>query len=130
MGRLSCGDDLHDALTRFCQKNHISLGQVEAIGAVQKACFKFYDQEKRDYESIALDQPLEILRLAGNVSLMNGEPMVHAHIILADSEGRAYGGHVAPGTIVFACEYIIQAFERIDFERVEDVETGLSLWKL
>jgi len=90
----------------------------------------FYNQEKQDYESIVLEQPLEILRLAGNVSLMNGEPMVHAHIILADSEGKAYGGHVAPGTVVFACEYIIQAFERIEFERVRDVETGLSLWNL
>ena len=34
--------------------------------------------------------------------------MVHAHVTLGDAEGRAFGGHLAAGTPVFACEFVIQ----------------------
>ena len=134
MGRLEHGDDLYDALTSFCQKNHIALGWIEAIGAVQEACISFYEQEgyedsKKRYKPISLDQPLEILNLTGNVSLREGIAFVHAHISLADSEGRVYGGHLAQGTKVFACEFVIHAFEGKKFEREEDGLTGLPLWK-
>jgi predicted DNA-binding protein with PD1-like motif len=133
MGRLELGDDLYDALTSFCENNNIKLGRVEAIGAVEKACIEFYDQGKRDgtYNSIpSFAQPLEILNLTGNISLKDGKPMVHAHITLADSRGNAYGGHLVPGTKVFACEFIIQTFEGEDFKRANDRKTGLKLWQL
>ncbi len=34
--------------------------------------------------------------------MKDGEIFVHAHITLADRKGRAYGGHLMPGTMVFA----------------------------
>ncbi len=69
----------------------------------------------------------EITKLVGNVSLKEGRPMVHAHVTLAD-EGKAFGGHLAPGTVVFACEFIIQVFEGVSLTRSLDAETGLQLW--
>jgi len=129
MGRLAFGEDLLEELTKICKDRSFKCGRVEAIGAVQKACIGYYDQERRQYQFTTLDQALEILKLSGNVSLKEGEPMVHAHITLADEKGRAFGGHLAPGTVIFACECIIEAFDGPEFKRVFDEDTGLPLWE-
>ena len=130
MGKLSYGCDLLEELTSVCQKENIQLGRIEALGAVQKAHIGFYDQQTREYRFLTLPQSLEITKLIGNVSLKDGNPFVHAHVTLADEEGKAFGGHLAPGTVVFACEFIIESFDGPVFERGFDEETGLPLWAM
>ena len=130
MGKLSCGCDLLQELTDVCVKGNVRLGRVEAIGAVRKARIGFYNQENRKYQFSSIDCPLEIAQLTGNVSLKDGKPFVHAHITLVDEKGKSYGGHLAPGTIVFACEFVIESFDGPGFERVPDAETGLPLWSI
>ena len=128
IGRLQWGSDLLDEITRICREEKVQLGRVEAFGAVSKARLAYYDQQAREYRFTDMEKDLEITKLVGNVSLKDGEPMVHAHVTLADREGRAYGGHLAPGTVVFACEFIIEAFEGPLLTRSYDAETGLQLW--
>ncbi|HPD21396.1 MAG: PPC domain-containing DNA-binding protein [Desulfomonilia bacterium] len=130
MGRLRHGADLLEEITAICREHGIRLGRIEAIGAVKKASIGFYDQQTRTYAYLTLVKAMEITKLSGNVSIKDGEVFVHAHITLADDTGRAYGGHLAPGTIVFACECIIEAFEGPALERVFDEETGLALWDI
>ena len=130
MGKLSHGSDLLAELTGICTQKNITLGRIEALGAVRKARLGFYNQETRQYEFHELDQALEIVQLVANVSLKAGKPFVHAHVTLSDSNGAAYGGHLAPGTLVFACEFVIEAFDGPNFERNHDEETGLPLWTL
>jgi len=129
MGRLEFGCDLLDELTGFCVRNNIQLGRIEALGAVQKARTGFYDQAARTYQFHSFDKPLEITSLAGNISLKDGKPFVHAHVTLSDENGHTFGGHLAQGTIVFACEFIIDAFDGPPFQRQLDAQTGLPLWK-
>ncbi|MFW5908573.1 MAG: PPC domain-containing DNA-binding protein [Desulfosalsimonas sp.] len=130
MGRLKHGADLLEEITKACKKENIKLGRVEAIGAVKKARLGYYDQKTREYGFFRIDRPVEITGLIGNVSIKDGEPMVHAHVTLADEDGKAYGGHLAPETEVFACEIIIEAMEGPAFERKFDEETGLPLWDM
>ena len=131
MGRLAKGDDLLLALERLCQEHQITLGEVRALGAVTQARVGYYDQEKRQYYFLDLNQPLEILSLVGNISLKDGKPMVHAHVTLADKEGRAYGGHLAEGTLIFACEYAVNEYlAEQALARQNDAATGLMLWPL
>jgi len=128
MARLTKDADLLEEITDICRKHGITLGRIEALGAVQKACLSYYDQETHEYMPVSVDKPLEILKLAGNVSLRDNAPFVHAHVTLADGEGRAYGGHLAPGTIIFACECMIEAFDGPALSRRLDQATGLFLW--
>lgn len=130
IGRLDCGSDLLEGLTAICKENNVTLGKVSAIGAVQKARIGYYHQDTREYEFKDLDQHLEILCAIGNISLKDGEPIIHAHITLSDQEGKAFGGHLAPGTTVFACEYIIEIMDGAKLERGFDEETGLPLWPM
>ena len=130
MGRLSFGCDLLAELTNVCVERNVELGRVEAIGAVQKARVGFYNQDSRTYEFLCLDCQLEITHLIGNVSMKDGKPFVHAHVTLSDEKGVAYGGHLAEGTSVFSCEFILEIFDGPRFQRSPDEETGLPLWSM
>jgi predicted DNA-binding protein with PD1-like motif len=130
MGKLECGADLLGEITRICVDRDIHLGRVEALGAVKKARLGYYNQKEREYHFYELDQTLEITNLVGNVSIKDGAPIVHAHVTFSDKDGHAYGGHLAPGTIVFACEIVIQVLDGPKFERGLDQETGLPLWSM
>jgi len=130
MGGLPNGCDLLGELTALCEKEKIHIGVFEAIGAVQKACFGFYNQFSRKYTFKEIHNDLEILKCSGNISLNEGKPMIHAHIIFTDENGHAFGGHLANGTVVFSCEYVIQAFDNsCVLQREFDPKTGLRLWK-
>lgn len=129
MGKCAHGSDLFNELTSFCEKENISIGRFEAIGAVKKARFGYYDQKNHEYHHTEINQHMEILSCIGNISLNEGKPMVHAHITLADEIGNAVGGHLVQGTVVFACEFIIQAFDNAEFIRGFDKTTGLKLWE-
>lgn len=130
MGKLDHGADLLEALAAFCRDKEIRLGWVSAIGAVQRARISFYDQGTQQYQDVDLHQPMEILNLTGNVSLRDGAPIVHAHVTLGDHLGRATGGHLAKGTVVFACEFTVRAFSSEDLVRGHDAVTGLPLWEM
>ena len=130
MGKLKHGSDLLEEITNVCYKEDIRIGWIEALGAVKKARLGYYNQEMREYRFIDIDRPMEITKLVGNVSLKDGEPIVHAHITLSDMEGKTYGGHLVKGTEVFACEFILQVFDGVLFERAFDKVTGLPLWAM
>ena len=126
--RLQKGDDLLQSLTEIIKDNDIKLANITALGAVSKVVFSYYDQQQREYISIEKKGNFEILNLNGNVSIKEGEPMVHAHIILADNSGNAFGGHLEVGTKVFASEIQIQELSNPDKVRKYDEDTGLTLW--
>lgn len=129
IGSLAYGEDLLQGITDLCIMHGVVLGRVEGIGAVKKACIGFYDQEKKEYGFTTFDEAFEITGLMGNISLKEGKPMAHVHVTLADAKGNVYGGHLALGTEVFACEIIIESFDGARFERGLDSVTGLPLWK-
>jgi predicted DNA-binding protein with PD1-like motif len=100
---------LLEEISNICLKQNIQMGWFEALGAVKRARLAFYHQETHEYEFFVIDQPLEITKLAGDVSLKDGHPFIHAHITLSDKSGKAYGGHLAPGTVIFACEFKLES---------------------
>ncbi|MFH1429577.1 MAG: PPC domain-containing DNA-binding protein [Candidatus Margulisiibacteriota bacterium] len=129
MGRFEKDDDLLASLTAFCREQNIKQGVFNLIGAVQNAYLGYYDQEKQAYTtSIHLDQKLEITACMGNISIKDGEIMVHAHITLSDYDGKAYGGHLCPETSVFAAEFHIRELIGEQLVRGKDPKTGLPLW--
>jgi len=130
IGRFDCGDDLLGALTQFCRANAIRLGAFHLIGAVKNAKLGYYSQDEKKYTGcVEFDQKLEIVSCSGNISLKDGESFVHAHIALADYKGNAFGGHLMPGTTVFAAEFVIQEFTGALLERSQEPCTGLPLWR-
>jgi len=122
------GADLLEAITDLARREGIEIGTVAAIGAVKSARIGYYDQTAREYRERDIEEPMEISSCLGNISLKNGKIFVHAHINLADSKGRVIGGHLCPGTIIFAAECRITELKGGSLERSFDETTGLSLW--
>jgi predicted DNA-binding protein with PD1-like motif len=64
----------------------------------------------------------------GNVSIKEGKPFLHLHIVVSDTDLRCWGGHLFPGSAVFAAEAHIQELEGGQRVRMPDATTGLALW--
>ena len=128
MGALEEGDDLLEQLTEFVQEKEIEAGVLKVIGAVKKAKIGYYDQEQQVYKYKEFPSHLEIASCIGNISLHQGEPMIHAHIVLADEEGNTYSGHLAEGTTVFVSEVYIRELTGNELQRNKDESRGLDLW--
>lgn len=122
------GSDLLRELQQFVLAKNIDLAWLSGVGAVSKANIRYYDQPKQQWIDLEFDKRLEVAGLWGNVSLLNGEPIVHVHIVVADEKGNAYGGHVAEGTVVFNLEILMTTLSGPPVIRRMDPETGLTLW--
>jgi hypothetical protein len=42
----------------------------------------------------AIDGQVEVVSMIGDIALYLGKPVVHAHMVVAASDGTAHGGHV------------------------------------
>lgn len=143
IGQLQNGSDLFECLTQIAQREDIRLGHITGIGATTHAVVAYYDQNTKKYNPFEFAGGMEILNLQGNISIRDGKPFVHVHILLSDPQGKVFGGHLMPGTKLFACEILIEEFwesskgvpsdlpsgEGEELVRAYDERTGLHLWK-
>ena len=128
MGQIPTGADLYESISKICIEEDVKIGKVTALGAVSQAEVAYYDQIKKKYQPVTFKKHLEILNCTGNVSLKDGKPFVHVHATFSDRKGNVFGGHLTPGTIVFACEVTIEELEGKGLDRKPDDKTGLNLW--
>jgi uncharacterized protein len=128
MARLSAGSDLVEELTRVATDLSMKAGTVQVIGAVSSLTLGYYHQDRKEYETLDLPGHWEIASGLGNVSIRDGAPFVHVHIVASGADGRAVGGHLMPGTIVFAAEAYVRKLDGEPPVRVPDERTGLALW--
>jgi uncharacterized protein len=126
--RLPKGDDLLEAITRVFQEKSIRKASFQVIGAVDRAVLAFYDTVERQYKNQDFPEPLEIVACLGNVSERDGEIFVHAHATLAGKDFRCVGGHLMPGTPIFAAELFAVPVPGEVLVRRFDEPTGLTLW--
>lgn len=128
MGQVPHDADLLDWFTEFVRKKNIQLGEITLVGAVKKATMAYYHQDSKQYEQIVLDRHLEILHGVGNISMKDGKPFVHLHVVFSDDKGQTFGGHLVSGSTIFACEAIVREFIGAQLDRKMEKTTGLTLW--
>ncbi len=129
LGRLPYGEDLITSIEDFCKDTSIQMATFSVIGAVSSVTIGSYDQKQQVYVTSREKSPLEILNCTGNVSLKDGNLIIHAHIVLCDEQGKTIGGHLFSETIIFAGEIKLQELKGTPMERTYDNTTGLMLWK-
>jgi predicted DNA-binding protein with PD1-like motif len=128
IGQLAKGTDLYNGITRIVRDNNVRIGRVTGMGAVQRASLAYYDQKQMRYSDIDIPVAMEIVSLYGNITLKDGLPFCHVHVVLSDEQGNGKGGHLRPGgTPVFACELTIEEYDGPGLARNTDESTGLSL---
>jgi predicted DNA-binding protein with PD1-like motif len=127
-GRLPHGRDLLKSIEKICEEYSITMATFTLIGAVSCATFGAYDQAQQVYVTVKEEKPLEIVSCTGNISLKEGHPFVHAHILLCDDQGKSLGGHLFSETLIYAGEIHLRELIGEPLNRAYDETTGLMLW--
>lgn len=128
VGRLATGSDLVEEIERLCAEQGIRAAWVSVVGAVQRAAFAYYDQAALHYVEVGSDEHHELSGFAGNVSMKEGKPFLHAHATFSNRDGETVGGHLLPGNPVWVAEVTLREMTGVELERTPDEMTGLALW--
>lgn len=124
--RLERGEKIIESLRKFCAENNISAGYFSGIGALDEAELAHYIVKNKKYTYESFRQPLEIINMTGNVTIMNKEIYLHCHITLSDVNMDAIGGHLKEGIVSATCEIVLVKLDAA-VERKYDEVTGLNL---
>ncbi|MEN6462474.1 MAG: PPC domain-containing DNA-binding protein [Syntrophomonas sp.] len=123
------GEEIVESLRQLCSDQHIKLGSMVGIGAVNRASIGVFEIATGEYHTRELSGDMEITNLTGNISTLNGEVYLHIHISLSDSSYQTLGGHLNSAYVSGACEIIIDAIIG-EVGREVDPDVGLNLFKL
>lgn len=120
------GDDPMEALTAAAKRFDLSAASLSGIGAFSAVTLGFFDRGRRDYARRVIREQVEVVSLVGNVALDQGEPRVHAHAVVARSDGSALGGHLLAGCVDPTLE-VMMVESPATLRRKIDPATGLAL---
>jgi predicted DNA-binding protein with PD1-like motif len=128
--RLLEDQDLAESIKEQAEKNGIRAGFFILIGSLKRAALGYY--KEGDYETILLEGPLEVASCTGNVAVdEKGDIVIHAHVVVSNGKGEAFGGHLMKGSQVGAtAELVMIEAGGVEVQRVYDEKTKLKLWKL
>ena len=111
-----------DTLTRFCESEGIDNAKISGIGAVKNTEIGAYDTIKKEYIRKEFSDVLELVSYEGNITLKEGKPFVHAHVVLSDQDMKPYGGHLFETTVAAVGEFFLKKFDGNAFRELnEDV---------
>jgi predicted DNA-binding protein with PD1-like motif len=104
------GDELMSGMAEFAEKNNLKLSEVRGLGGISSAVVSAYDPEKGAFRRFNIDQKGEMLSLQGEITVQNGKPVFHAHVVFVLLDGAVHGGHlveahISPVANLFVNEY-------------------------
>jgi len=128
--RLLENDDLIEAIKRKAEKSNIKAGAFILIGSIKHAVLGYY--KNGEYKNTLLEGPLEVASCMGNIAVdEKGEVVVHAHLVVTNEKGEAFGGHLMKDSPVGAtAELIIIEATGLNMQRIFDDKTKLRLLRL
>jgi len=127
--RLDTGERIIESLRSLCEQDKIGAGVLNGLGAVSEAEIGWFERDAKDYRTIHIQEPCEIVSLHGNVSLLDGQPFLHCHIALGNKAFGVRGGHLKEAVVSAACEITLTRFFD-DIGRKKDEVTGRYLLDL
>lgn len=135
-GILTDGQPIHAALAQIAAEHWIQAATVELLGGLSAAEFTDYDfatQTRR--EALVFERATEVVNGHATISILDGKPHVHLHLVLSFRDPEApngiavIGGHCASAK-AFAVEFVLTAYDGAPVRRAAHAGTGLQLWDL
>jgi uncharacterized protein len=121
------GDELASGLLKFALEQRLSAASFKAVGALSSVRLGWLSWESKRYEpSVSLDEQVELLSLIGDVALLDGRPVVHAHAVVGKRDGTAHGGHLLEAHIRPTCEVVLTE-SPTQLQKFVDPESGIAL---
>jgi uncharacterized protein len=123
-------DELAGTLKKFASQQKLASASFKGIGALSFAKLGWFNWQSKQYEpAVVLNEQLELLSLIGDVALKDGEPQVHAHVIVGKRDGTAHGGHLMEALIQPTCELVLTE-SPVHLKKEFDPEAGIALIEL
>lgn len=137
MGTLTDEADVHAALVEVAIRYHIQTATFDLLGGLHEVEFRAFDFNSQQRQApLRLQRPQEIVVGHGTIALLEGQPQVHLHLVVAYQDAAAtphpiivLAGH-ASRAIAFAVEFTLTAYDGRPVHRAHHPGTGLMLWDL
>ena len=123
------GDEIMSGLTEFAVREKLVGGHFSAIGALEHALFGWFDNTRKAFRDIPVDEQVEMISLIGDVGLVNGTPAIHAHGAVAFPDGQMRGGHILEAVAWPTLELFFTTYPA-PLVKERDDETNLFLFNL
>ena len=113
-------------LTEFAIRNNIKMAYLSGIGAFSEVKMGYFVREKNAYEPIEYNRLMELISLTGNISIKEGKPVPHIHVVLGDRHGHTVGGHLLEAKVYMVEILVVELLGPI-LER-QEVAPGIWFW--
>lgn len=128
--RLDKDDEVITSLLSVCEKQDLSVAQIQGIGGCESATVGVFDEEKKIYNETTVSGLLEMISLDGNLTAYEGKPYLHLHASFAyreDGAIKTLSGHLLKAVIGLTGEIVITPADgRIGRKYIE--ELGIRVW--
>lgn len=124
---LKDGSGIADALTDFVKSQNIQAGEITGIGAVSEATLRFFRPSDKNYVDKTFNEQMEMTNISGNVSEIEGKPVLHLHITLGREDYTALAGHLLDAKIRGAGEFIFYPLNT-RVVKVKNEEVGINFY--
>ena len=111
-----------DTLIRFCKDQAITNVKISGIGAVKQSEIGAYDTVVKEYIRKQFPDVWELVSYEGNVTLKDGDPFVHGHVVLSNHDMKTIGGRLFEMTVAAVGEFFLRKFDNDAYREInEDV---------
>ncbi len=123
------GDSIIDGMLEFVREHKIRSGFFYGVGACHHVTLGFFDHKRKEYLRTPVEEQVEVMSLAGNITLFEDAPKIHAHIVIGKQDSTAHGGHLIEAIVSPTLEVFFSTSPEV-LHRTRDAETNLPLIEL
>ncbi len=125
--RIDRGEEIMEQIAIVCAKEHITLAEVQALGAINRFEAGVFKTDEKAYKANFFEGYYEIVSLWGTVTTKDGEYYAHIHMSAGDDKGNVVGGHLTKAYVSATCEMVITKIAGA-VERTFNDDVGLNLF--
>jgi predicted DNA-binding protein with PD1-like motif len=122
----SKGGEAFSGLLAFAEKFHVTSAHFTAIGGLNGGTEAWFDTQCKMFKKIPIESQVEVASMIGDVALYRGMPVVHAHMVVANSNGTVRGSHVLEAHVDPTLEVMVKV-DPAAMQKRYDLQTDISL---
>lgn len=123
------GDSIIDSMLEFVREHRIRSGFFCGVGACHHVTLGLFDHKRKEYLRTPVEEQVEVMSLAGNITLFEDVPKIHAHIVIGKQDSTAHGGNLIEAIVSPTLEVFFSTSPEV-LHRTRDAETNLPLIEL
>ncbi len=125
---LERGETLRDTIESLAAELGIQAARISAIGALENPELGCYELDDREYLHRTFEGIYELVSLEGNISLLDGEPFLHAHVAISGPDFQVQGGHLFDARVGVVVEMFVEPCDG-PLPRMYCDAIGLARWE-